>query len=216
MKLTFLVFAFLATATASAQHPLDTIQVQRLVVDTTTPPTSRAPRLKQILEVREKHNEAEGVMDPGMCGGCVYHDYYRHIKYLTSFRGPIPFGWVVFEGQILAEAEPVPIPPPHTWELRVDTMKATYPADTLYHMFLSSDSVNVKFFNSDSSVWITHLSTGSGSGIGWTSTIPTRGYADGLSSTLVSPGPSFFDWLPRRLKKRYLRFYHFKNTGNAK
>lgn len=203
VKLTIVLL--LVAATCFGQHPLDTIRVQRLVVDTSSnllAPFPRPARLVSLLEVRELHNEAENVNDPFSCANCLYKLYYKHIRYLTVLRAPIPFGWVVFEGTILQETDPADKVEPHEWDIKVDTMGHIRPMDTLYHMFLSGDFIKMTLFNSDSSVWITHSLTGS---TGW-APLPPRWLGGTLTATTIQTGPAFLDWLPRRLRKRYLKY----------
>lgn len=76
-------------------YPVDTNVVFRQVCDTL--PERNAPvRGRHLLEVRERHNTSEGQVDPGFCPSC-WHDYWKHIKYLTLEKKRIPKTWVVIE-----------------------------------------------------------------------------------------------------------------------
>jgi hypothetical protein len=75
---------------------LDTIDVWRMVCDT-TPGFGHGVKLMGIKEVREMHNEAEGVIDPGFYFGRTWHDYWKHLKYLTQGGHRLPKGMVVIE-----------------------------------------------------------------------------------------------------------------------
>lgn len=106
---TIFLLAFIA---GSCQKPIDTIRVQRLVVDTGAYIT-KIPVLRTILEVREQHNTSEGCIDPGIYIGVKWNDYYRHITYLTLGKHKIPGTWLVYETERLVDDEPEkPAPPP--------------------------------------------------------------------------------------------------------
>lgn len=47
-------------------------------------------------EVREKHNESEGVIDPGFYMGRVYKDYYIHKEYIGYDKKPLSKNVVVW------------------------------------------------------------------------------------------------------------------------
>lgn len=103
-RITTAIF-LLAFIAGSCQKPIDTIRVQRLVVDTGAYGT-KIPVLRTILEVREKHNTSEGCIDPGFYIGMKWSDYYRHITYLTERKHKISGTWLVYEAERLASAEP--------------------------------------------------------------------------------------------------------------
>lgn len=187
-----LIALLLTTATAMAQHPLDTIRVQRLVVDTSSNlsvPFPRPARLVSLLEVREQHDDKEGNPYWSDCMNCKWGYNHKHLRYLTSFRTPIPFGWVVFEGTFLQEADPVP--PPHEWPLA--------PADSVRLIIIDSDTLGIRVVGD----------------LGGTMTPDTIGWPVPHFTTLTVGGlPHWADleskdtyvWLPRRLRKRYLKY----------
>lgn len=165
MKSKLLIGLLLATATALAQHPLDTIRVQCLVVDTSSnllAPFPRPARLLSLLAVRELHNTSEGSIDPGICPSC-WNYYWKHIRYLTVLRAPVPFGWVVFEGTTLQDADAVAKFEPHNWPL--------IPIDSI-HDRLANNALY----------------------------LPDRRRPSALGL------PQFQRHLPRRLRKRYLKY----------
>lgn len=108
-RITTAIF-LLAFIAGSCQKPIDTIRVQRLLVDTGAYGT-KIPVLRTILEVREKHNTIEGSIDPGFYVGMKWSDYYRHITYLTLGKHNIPVTWLIYETEQLASAEPEKPPP---------------------------------------------------------------------------------------------------------
>lgn len=188
VKLT--IALLLTTATALAQHPLDTIGVQRLVVDTSSnllAPFPRPARLMPLLEVRELHNEKEDNPYWANCFNCTWSDYHKHLWYLTRLKAPIPFGWVVFEAIILPDQVQAPKITPHEWPLE--------PTDSARDGALPNDSLLISL----SDLGESHALFGSSN----TDSIPR--WID-FTPTTISPGPGFYDWLPRRLRKRYLKY----------
>lgn len=94
------------TTSEAFLRKLDTIDVWRMVCDT-TPGFGHGVKLMGLKEVRESYNEAEGVIDPGFYLGKVWHDYWRHLKYLTAAGRCLPKGMAVIETDaFLANQEP--------------------------------------------------------------------------------------------------------------
>jgi hypothetical protein len=87
----------------------DTVPVMLLVADTMHY-TNYTPQLNKgnyfdksgdvswvkAYSVREKHNEAEGLLDPYMCGNCVYKDYWQHLYYLDANKKPLSKSIIVW------------------------------------------------------------------------------------------------------------------------
>lgn len=225
VKLTIVLL--LVAATCFAQHPLDTIRVQRLVVDTSSnllAPFPRPARLVSLLEVRELHNSREGNPYWADCGGCTWPDYRKHLRYLTVLRAPIPFGWVVFEYLTLIDEDPVAKVQPHNWPLKIDSAAIIRSSgDTTWialttPMTVDSENMTISGTIRDSN-WTRFLGSSPQLVI---SAADSTGYLDKLSwnEGLYMPGPHFIDfsdgdpstpedkftWLPRRLRKRYLKY----------
>lgn len=163
---------------------LDTIDVWRMVCDT-TPGFGHGVKMMGITEVRESHNEAEGVIDPGFYLGKAWHDYWRHLKYLTAGGHHLPKGMVVIETDAyLANQEPeyavTPDPPP--------------PPDTSHVTWGNI----ISYISLDTAMLSTGITTVVGGGLTWKPYPPT-----------VTIDPS---WLPRRLRKRYERYLKSHKT----
>jgi len=108
--LSILILALLCTMDAKGQTR-DTIPCLMLVCDTAnTLPIFWEDygilyRLKPWevvwimgFEIREKHNTAEGCIDPGLTPG-IWRDYYEHVAYLDSKKKPLAKSVVVWMSQ---------------------------------------------------------------------------------------------------------------------
>lgn len=83
----------------------DTIIVMVLVCDTAIETNNMSSIYDQhnphvwwakAYDVGELHNTSEGVNDWGICPDC-YHDYYRHIKFLSLDKQPIKKQYFVWQ-----------------------------------------------------------------------------------------------------------------------
>lgn len=203
MKSKLLIALLLASATCFAQHPLDTIRVQRLVVDTSSnllAPFPRPARLMPLLEVRELHNEKEGYPNWEDCFNCTWSDYHKHLWYLTRLKAPIPFGWVVLEAVILPDQVQAPKITPLEWPL-----ESTDSA----HTGLVGDSFWRKLIGRDFSLSPTTINGSFGflQPLSWNEGIyDTAPHFIDFTSGDQPNSEDQFTWLPRRLRKRYLKY----------
>ncbi len=74
---------------------IDTIEVVLLVTSDNGPIAFRM----EGYSVRELHNTTEGLVDPGICGNCDYHDYYEHIYYIDKNKLPLSKNIIVWQSK---------------------------------------------------------------------------------------------------------------------
>lgn len=82
-KIILIIGIFLNTPIFSQQK--DTVKCFLLVSDTSASSADHAVWWIQAYDVREKHNTAEGQMDPMFCPNC-WQDYWKHLYYVDRFE----------------------------------------------------------------------------------------------------------------------------------
>lgn len=99
----FLAITMLCAVSVRAQERgKDTIKVVMLVCDTSDYSGNKINALGQVFwvygySVGEKHNEAEGVTDPGFYMGRVWKDYRVHLQYLDDKKRPLLKSYLVWQ-----------------------------------------------------------------------------------------------------------------------
>jgi len=99
IKITLILLVALIISSPCFSQKRDTVTVIICYIDTSL--YFGGPiKWTRVLEVREKHNTSEGVIDPGFYGAGHFQDYYKHIAYLHRLDTAIlDKKWLIFKPQ---------------------------------------------------------------------------------------------------------------------
>jgi hypothetical protein len=226
-KMTFIALFCCLLYSAGAQKKfafgLDTVPIWGFVVDTSHAlnanyPVGRPGRFMHLLEVREWHNTRE--LNPywGDCMNCEWQNYPKHITYLLRSRMKLPFSWAVFrldgvqdaEPQMVIEAPPAAPDTASTWRWGRDKL-----SEPIFHTIGAGDTVVMA-----GTVLTAPIGTG------YTTTIlPDSQYIARMiwetmqmrmkpdAGLYMSAGSNIsygflYQWLPRRLRRRFMKYNH--------
>lgn len=214
MKQLFTAALTLLTLFSFAQvepaHKIDTVFCWRLVADTSIkkqtiyPPIGYPTRLVLLREVREWHNQHEGNPYWGDCMNCEYKDYPVHITYLTRWGTPKPKHWSVYETDQVQDRK-IEYVVKRPREYLLPDSGIHWEGDTLRGLTtLRGDSTLTLGYVSGNTL-------GSVYNVTWE---PAWRFSTGIVELKRKDGHALIVmdwlWLPRRLQKRFKKFYHLK------